>query len=364
MDPNEVVKSEPTLARIPTAGERWKRQAVNVKRRNASTRRWLRTSRKVLAGHRAAANKFAAIEKRVQAERPSTDRSPDPIRDHLADIAGQTAAEADSEDAGLRSDLERSSHFMLDARLKNLLAGILDIRIPAVKIYTNQESDRVAKQHNADAVTYQDKIFFRTNKFNPGEPAGMALLGHELTHVAQERLENQQTKGFAAESRLTAQESEALANEGRILRHASVPATRPGSYLPGRRLFHDPLAQQIQSEVPDGRRGGSHFSEPPAPATGPSLQVDPLTGRQRPGQQPLKIAKSEALHPLQHGGGGPQAGHPPTRQLKAASSSRQISLPPEISAGSVEPQALSEQQLDQAYRYILNLIQQEFERGG
>lgn len=79
----------------------------------------------------------------------------------------------------------RTPHRHLDASVQRRLEPLLDFRIPAVRLHINQTADQVARQHQADAVTVGHDIFFRSDRFNPQSPEGIALLGHEVTHVAQ-----------------------------------------------------------------------------------------------------------------------------------------------------------------------------------
>lgn len=138
---------------------------------------------------------------------------------------------------------------------------MLDIRIPAVKIYANQAADQVARRFHADAVAFGDSILFRSGRYEPSTARGLGLLGHELTHAAQARMRSAGPAAFdmpdTPEGAALA-ESTALANERRILNRLS------GSPAPGQTgMFSTP---------------GS-FSAPRAPAAKPPAVQTAATDR-------------------------------------------------------------------------------------
>ncbi|WP_275826418.1 DUF4157 domain-containing protein [Paraflavitalea sp. CAU 1676] len=52
-----------------------------------------------------------------------------------------------------------------------------------VRLYADPLSTRIAKEHNAAALTVGEQIFFNTDVFKPGTPEGLSLLAHELFHT-------------------------------------------------------------------------------------------------------------------------------------------------------------------------------------
>ncbi|NII27603.1 DUF4157 domain-containing protein [Pseudoflavitalea sp. X16] len=52
-----------------------------------------------------------------------------------------------------------------------------------VRLYADPLSTKIAKEHNAAALTSGDQIFFNTDVFQPGTPEGLSLLAHELFHT-------------------------------------------------------------------------------------------------------------------------------------------------------------------------------------
>jgi hypothetical protein len=63
------------------------------------------------------------------------------------------------------------------------LRSVLGAEVESVRIHNDDRSDQIAREQNADAVTVGRSIFFRARTFRPEEPQGLALLGHEATHV-------------------------------------------------------------------------------------------------------------------------------------------------------------------------------------
>jgi hypothetical protein len=62
----------------------------------------------------------------------------------------------------------------------------LEASVRLSRIHTDVAADRIARGLGADAVTIGREIFFRAGRFDTQTPRGLALLAHELTHVAQQ----------------------------------------------------------------------------------------------------------------------------------------------------------------------------------
>jgi len=67
------------------------------------------------------------------------------------------------------------------------LERALDDRFDDVQTHTGREADSLARQLSAEAFTVGRDVFFRSGAFAPNTDAGDRLLGHELTHVQQQR---------------------------------------------------------------------------------------------------------------------------------------------------------------------------------
>jgi hypothetical protein len=129
----------------------------------------------------------------------------------------------------LPGSVARSPSLPLAPSVHNYLARTLDIRIPAVRIYANQAADQVARRQQADAVTYGRNILFRSGKYDPATRQGLALLGHEVTHVARGEASHaawQSEKVWQHEEARQHEEAAALQNEQQVLNgFAALPAT-------------------------------------------------------------------------------------------------------------------------------------------
>jgi hypothetical protein len=109
----------------------------------------------------------------------------------------------------------------LPAKLHDFLGGRLKRWLPGVQIHQGLASDELTSALRADAVTFADRIVVRHRRYQPDRPEGIALLGHELFHVAE----------AAAPRRLpaAAEEHAALSHEHRLLHELSTrKTTAPG----------------------------------------------------------------------------------------------------------------------------------------
>lgn len=69
------------------------------------------------------------------------------------------------------------------ARMENAFGA--DFR--DVRIHTDAAAGALAQRINARAFTTGNDVFFNQGQFQPRTPSGLGLLGHELTHVVQQR---------------------------------------------------------------------------------------------------------------------------------------------------------------------------------
>ena len=251
------------------------------------------------------------------------------------------------------TNLEKMSHFNLDSRLQRFLSSILNIRIPKVKIFVNQQADALARNFNADAITYDENLLFRAGKFDPKSNKGMALLGHELTHVVHSKLH-----GKRAKIPVLQEEKEALTNERKILNyfgsHKNTPLTSYNNYSSRNSLWkshNDGLGYRdlVSPSQPTGRLEASS----PNPH-----HWRPLGRQEAPGGH----GNNSRSTPLR-----PTAPTIPTHSegVRAAASARDLggSTPAPPTA-----LTLSDQQLrmikEEVYRDLKDRIRTEFERGG
>lgn len=117
--------------------------------------------------------------------------------------------------------LERSSPLVLDQPVIELLARVFHLHVPGVKLYANEAANTLAQAAGADALAYPDRIVFRGGALDQRSPMSLALLGHELTHVAQLRARPPGSRSPDAGER-AAEEREALHTERTLLRSLTV----------------------------------------------------------------------------------------------------------------------------------------------
>lgn len=208
---------------------------------------------------------------------------PQRAADRRMTAATKTVAGTDRRDVDLRDQqtkIGRSSYGVVNRRLKAFLGNLLKIRVPNVRLYDNPAADRIARTFNADAVTYDDKILFRTGTYRPQDPDGLALLGHELTHAAA----NSQWPAARQSAVEPAEEQRALQNEATVLHHVSTgdpiqpdprlaSAPRPAGAAPVRRT---PASAVMPKAAESGRDLGFTAQAPlSAPQTSDSQPLSP-----------------------------------------------------------------------------------------
>ena len=102
-------------------------------------------------------------------------------------LAGPPPSSAEAE-AGLWDRLARSSPHPVGLSTRQELAepggAAPESAATAAKVHDDATADALARRHGADAVTRGDRVAFRLGGYRPESPAGRALLGHELVHVA------------------------------------------------------------------------------------------------------------------------------------------------------------------------------------
>ena len=110
---------------------------------------------------------------------------------------------------------------------RSALVGFLGLDVGQTRFYDNAAADELNRRLGSDALSMGRQVFFRQGRFEPGDPHGLALIGHELTHV------HAGLTGFprppAPGPASQAEERAAVANELRVLREVGVwarPAAR------------------------------------------------------------------------------------------------------------------------------------------
>jgi hypothetical protein len=121
--------------------------------------------------------------------------------------------------------------------VRDQLRSVVGPGVDLARIHTDDRSDAYARSHHADAVTTGRDIYFRSGSFAPHSPAGLGLLAHELTHVAESERPG---------ADWTPEETEHLARatEQRVARSAVSPVAAQAYTRP------DPLAPSTPSAAP------------------------------------------------------------------------------------------------------------------
>jgi hypothetical protein len=74
----------------------------------------------------------------------------------------------------------------LDPGVRSTMEGPLGAELDGVRIHTDPAAARLAGELDARAFTVGQHVAFAPGEFQPGTPAGDALLAHELAHVQQQ----------------------------------------------------------------------------------------------------------------------------------------------------------------------------------
>ncbi|CAG1003608.1 hypothetical protein MYXO_03220 [Myxococcaceae bacterium] len=168
-----------------------------------------------------------------------------------------------------------------------LLARLLGGAIPRAVLHDDAAAASAALALKADAFTQGHSIFFAPRRADFNSPAGIALLGHELTHVAQ----RQRGEDAAA----SAQEQAALANEGILLR--SLTAIRPSFWG---KATPDPLRFHGMRAKPPSPAGSPAFDRPGGGSGGSwSLPLAQPKAASGPGPRPAAASTLVLAAPVQ-----------------------------------------------------------------
>ena len=263
-------------------------------------------------GRAAAHSSVTRAVQRMHATEPQADAD---LRTNAGHFAGQSHQEHDSARISARTarthdrPLDRGSSIAsyedadhantLDARVQGALADMLDLRLPAVRVQTDALADAAARRLAADAIAVHDRILFRSGKFAPHTPAGLALIGHELTHIAADYGQTSPRSG--ASDNGAGEEAVALRNEARVMQRftAGPPAARyPVSPLISL------AANATGSRVAVGTAPPLHPGPASTPKTALSARLLPGEGAPQPASAPdvsarqLKLIKDEVYRDI------------------------------------------------------------------
>lgn len=104
----------------------------------------------------------------------------------MVTVAGK-GADSGQAPGGFGALLSRSAGTPLPQRLNEQLGALLGADFGDVRVHTGEAAARAASTINAEAFAIGRDVYFGAGRWDPTSPRGVALIGHELTHVAQAR---------------------------------------------------------------------------------------------------------------------------------------------------------------------------------
>lgn len=155
-------------------------------------------------------------------------------------------------------------------------SSFLNLRLPRVFIHKNRYASRYLDRHNAEAMARGQHIYFQQQAPDRANPRGMALLGHELTHVSHEYYPDQTGSEFSTGGR-EGPENAALRNERLVLQHAplfSHAVSVPAAPLSGKPTSPAALST---SKTPHFAEASRDLSEPLSDSEPPEAQAAALS---------------------------------------------------------------------------------------
>lgn len=114
--------------------------------------------------------------------------SPNDAKDKQQQSAvGAAAARQDGHDTQSRIKQQLGQGEALPESLQPRLEKEFGHDFSNVRIHHDGQADGLSKELSAHAFTVGSDIFFASGQYQPGTPAGLQLLSHELTHVVQQK---------------------------------------------------------------------------------------------------------------------------------------------------------------------------------
>lgn len=81
--------------------------------------------------------------------------------------------------------IRRSVGLPLPAEIARRMGELFGHDFSGVRVHTGTQAQQASQALSADAFALGSDVFFAQGRYDPSSPRGIALLGHELTHVAQ-----------------------------------------------------------------------------------------------------------------------------------------------------------------------------------
>ncbi|MDR6883770.1 DUF4157 domain-containing protein, partial [Bacillus sp. 3255] len=92
-------------------------------------------------------------------------------------------------ESGIESQIKakQGSGGKMDAHIQAKMESAFGADFSNVNIHNDSESSKINESLGAEAFATGNDVFFREGRYNPDSREGQELLGHELTHVIQQR---------------------------------------------------------------------------------------------------------------------------------------------------------------------------------
>jgi hypothetical protein len=160
-------------------------------------------------------------------------------------------------------DAVRVTEGPLPQAVRDGVEPVFGLQFDGVRLDVGPGPAQHAERETARAVTTGTRIAFADGAFSPGTPAGQRLIGHELTHVAQQRAHGiRTTQRFAAVldyERLARDIESAVSgpgtDEAKIYRTLTLLHREPGAVKElqdtYQRLFGEPLLKALRGDLND-----------------------------------------------------------------------------------------------------------------
>lgn len=178
-----------------------------------------------------------------------------------------------------------------------------------VRIHADGEADALNQNVGAVAFTLGNDIFFRRGAYAPGAPDGRELLGHELTHVVQQRsmqssgplqvgpaddfFEHEADEHAATLSRVAADDSDVEDDETSIQRMTLQRMTLgQASHL---QRSMDWIRRDADDDLDDAMDASADTSDSDSAASASQTSPDPSAQSQAPVEQSIPLSQPQPI---------------------------------------------------------------------
>jgi len=166
---------------VETLGERLAADSLRLSRGLASPPAWLDLLTPVIERTAALSQAVSRFERRDGL--PARGAAPDPAE------AAEEPVAPDEDGASLvwpgRAGAATTPGQPLAPDVRDRLRPLIGPEIERARMHTGAAADALARTQGADAVAVGADVHFRHGAFAPDTPAGLGLIAHELTHVAE-----------------------------------------------------------------------------------------------------------------------------------------------------------------------------------